>query len=270
MSISKALLVKHGPHRIGEQIKINHEGCSAGKDTKERLYIKRTEKGLMAYCHHCSQSGFSDRTDRLGTWVRPAESTVAGTTFITPDFPLAGPLPIVARYWLQEHHVPDKEFVGSATRTELQLPIYDHIGVYVGVQCRSFATGGPKYRSYFKRDCHKGRGAWFRRFDDGKRSSALVITEDYISAYRVYFDTGVDSFALLRTTITVADILLLASMEYETILIWLDPDHAGREGAKKIHESLTHYLPTNTLVVLLKMDMEPKECPPYLLKDCLT
>ena len=36
-------------------IRINHENCAAGTDTKRRLYITKTAKGtLLAYCHHCS------------------------------------------------------------------------------------------------------------------------------------------------------------------------------------------------------------------------
>jgi len=43
----------------GEQIHINHDNCTAGADTKRRLYIKRTEDGtnILAYCHNCSLHG---------------------------------------------------------------------------------------------------------------------------------------------------------------------------------------------------------------------
>lgn len=43
-----------------EQVRVNHEGCTAGEDNRERLYIKRTEDGItiLAYCHNCGLSGF--------------------------------------------------------------------------------------------------------------------------------------------------------------------------------------------------------------------
>ena len=51
----------HVPDSLGEQVNVNHVACTAGLDTKKRLYIKRTEKNgrdiILAYCHHCGFSG---------------------------------------------------------------------------------------------------------------------------------------------------------------------------------------------------------------------
>lgn len=43
----------------GEQIHVNHKDCTAGSDTKRRLYLRRTSDGTttLAYCHHCGEKG---------------------------------------------------------------------------------------------------------------------------------------------------------------------------------------------------------------------
>ncbi len=42
----------------GETDHINHDGCPAGEDTKGRLYVTKTDNGiLLAYCHHCGGKG---------------------------------------------------------------------------------------------------------------------------------------------------------------------------------------------------------------------
>ncbi len=44
----------------GEQIHVNHTNCTAGADTKRRLYITRKEDNahiLLSYCHNCSLHG---------------------------------------------------------------------------------------------------------------------------------------------------------------------------------------------------------------------
>ena len=57
--IDKKLILANAPSNMNEQVHINHKGCPSGEDTKHRLYIKRNAKGLVAYCHHCTESGFA-------------------------------------------------------------------------------------------------------------------------------------------------------------------------------------------------------------------
>jgi hypothetical protein len=43
----------------GSQLKVNHEDCPAGEDTRRRLYLKITDDGkmLLAHCFNCGLSG---------------------------------------------------------------------------------------------------------------------------------------------------------------------------------------------------------------------
>src|SRR5688572_12518334 len=44
---------EHIPVSVGEQVHVNHDSCPAGTDTKKRLYIRRTNEAILAYCHNC-------------------------------------------------------------------------------------------------------------------------------------------------------------------------------------------------------------------------
>ena len=39
-----------------ETIRINHDGCPAGTDTRRRLYITKKPQVILGYCHNCQQS----------------------------------------------------------------------------------------------------------------------------------------------------------------------------------------------------------------------
>ena len=55
---------------LGQQTHRNHAGCSAGLDTKHRLYIKRVVGGIVAYCQHCNDKGFVRELNTDGTSLR--------------------------------------------------------------------------------------------------------------------------------------------------------------------------------------------------------
>jgi hypothetical protein len=47
--------------KVGETVRINHDDCSAGTDTRRRLYITRPQSNpdaVVAYCHNCQQGGY--------------------------------------------------------------------------------------------------------------------------------------------------------------------------------------------------------------------
>jgi len=97
----------------------------------------------------------------------------------------------------------------------------------------------------------------------------LVITEDYLSAYRVHKNTGFSSVALLRTMIADKTLSQMYELNFEFVFIWLDPDEAGQEGASKAYKKLNHFLPTTTKLAIFGINKEPKECTPEELKSIL-
>ena len=52
----------------GETMRVNHESCEAGEDTRQRLYLPRTqadESKVIGYCHNCQQGGAWSTTSYL-------------------------------------------------------------------------------------------------------------------------------------------------------------------------------------------------------------
>jgi hypothetical protein len=259
--IDRKLILANAPSNIGDQVHINHAGCPAGNDTKKRLYIKRSDRGLVAYCHHCNEAGFAIDNDdqRLGTWLFD-KSKSAGTK----DAPTIrfGPISIEGMVWLRTNHCNplDTNFTGvQGQKNKVGLYLYDPNGTVIGWQVRNLVPGAkPKYlTSYFNAHTSQGDASWFYN-----GSKYLVITEDYLSAYRISRDTNFSSVALLKTTVSDKTLQQIHDLEFDKIFIWLDPDKAGKEGATKTHKKLTHYLPKETICTVLNALIEPKECTP--------
>jgi hypothetical protein len=260
--IDRKLILANAPSNIGQQISINHAGCEAGEDRKQRLYIKRTEKGLVAYCHHCSQSGFArDGDTRLGTWVLKKEATVVKTQ----QKPELGPLSIGGKMWLLANHctTTSKVFWGiKDDPLKVAMTLQNPEGETIGWQMRNLVPDAvPKYTTYYIDNKTKGESAWFNN-----GSKVLVITEDYLSAYRVSRDVGYSAMALLRTTITDKTLMQIYDMGFSEIYVWLDSDEAGVKGAAKVSKTLRHFLPSDVKLMTIHSNEEPKHLTPEQLK----
>ena len=262
--INRKLILANAPSNMGQQIHVNHDGCLAGIDTKRRLYIKRTDRGLVAYCHHCNESGYASdglSQERLSTWVNKKSTATAA-----PIKPRLSKLSTEGEVWLKTNYcnTADENFNGiEGERHKVALTLYNPEQQPIGWQVRNLKAQ-PKYITYYTDNSTKGDASWFY-----KGNKTLVITEDYLSAYRVHKNTGLSSVALLRTNLSDRTLAQIYELEIDTIFIWLDPDEAGMEGTTKLYKKLTHYLPNNITVALFGIDKEPKECTPAELMSIL-
>ena len=253
--IDRKLILANAPSNIGQQVHINHVGCSSGEDKKKRLYIKRTDRGLVAYCHHCNESGFaSDDSSRMGTWLKAKDPTTPQHTAV----PVLCEISIEGKMWLAKYYCDSNAQVFSGVKNnpkQVAVVLLDATKAHIGIQVRNLLpTAIPKYITSYYSDTRKGEAAWFYY-----SSKTLVITEDYLSAYRTHTDGGVSTVALLRTALSDTTLRQIADLEFEHIFIWLDPDQAGIEGARKVKQKLQHYLPTSTSVHVMHKDKEPKQ-----------
>jgi hypothetical protein len=253
--INRKLILANAPSNMGEQVHINHVGCPSGEDKKKRLYIKRTDKGIVAYCHHCNESGFAfDMDGRVGTWLQDKKPVDPRITVI----PSLCDISIEGKMWLAKYYCDSgcKVFSGVKGGPRLvAMTLIDAAHNHIGIQVRNtFPLAAPKYITSYFNETRKGEAAWFHY-----GSKTLVITEDYLSAYRVHLDAQVSSVALLRTSLSDTTLRQIYELEFEHIIIWLDPDQAGIEGARKVEKKLDHYLPTTTLVSCWCKDREPKQ-----------
>jgi len=254
--IDRKLILANAPSNIGKQVNVNHVGCEAGEDKKKRLYIKRTEKGLVAYCHHCAESGFAkDGDTRLGTWVSGKKDTSVVKIQQKPEL---APLSIGGKMWLLEYHVTTTSKLFSGIKDDpkkVALTLHNPTNDILGWQVRNLVPDAvPKYTTYYLDNKNKGESAWFHN-----GSKVLVITEDYLSAYRVSRDVGYSAMALLRTSITDRTLMQIYDMGFSEIYIWLDSDEAGVKGAAKVSKTLRHFLPSDVKLMSIHSDEEPKE-----------
>lgn len=261
--IDNKQILANAPSNMGEQIHVNHKGCEAGVDTKKRLYIKRNDKGLLAYCHHCNQSGFVNDSSRLSSWVSTKELASA---YKHNTKPVLSTLTTEGKVWLHSNYCDtnDTLFAGIAgERHKVALTLLNPEQEVIGWQVRNLLST-PKYLTHYVSTSSKGDASWFH-----KNSKTLVITEDYLSAYRVHKNTGFSSVALLRTMIADKALSQMYELNFEFVSIWLDPDEAGQKGASKAYKKLNHFLPTTTKLAIFGINKEPKECTPEELKSIL-
>jgi hypothetical protein len=260
--IDRKLILANAPSVTGEQVHVNHTGCEAGEDKKKRLYIKRTDKGVVAYCHHCNESGFAkDGEARLGTWVHKKSTTVVKIQ----QKPELGPLSIEGKMWLLENHCTTTNKLFSGIKDDpkkVAMALCNLTHEVIGWQIRNLVPDAvPKYTTYYIDNKTKGEAAWFYN-----GSKTLVITEDYLSAYRVSRDSGFSSMALLRTTITDKTLMQIYDMGFSEIYIWLDSDEAGVKGAAKVSKTLRHFLPSDVKLMTIHSNDEPKHLTPEQLE----
>jgi hypothetical protein len=272
--ISQKLILKQAPSGMGEQTHVNHEGCEAGEDTKRRLYIKRVSGGIVAYCHHCSDSGFvreAHHKEHLPSFKGEGERK---TIKLPPTKPLPDLISYISpfgRMWLEKYHIDaigGASFMGvRGNQYQVALRLLNKYSYCIGWQLRNVKPGstGPKYITHYFNTSF-GTGSWRLM----KSSDCLTITEDYLSAYRIARDTGSNTFALLGTNLTDKSMLDINEKGFNNIRIWLDNDDAGRKGSVKIFKKLSYYLPKDTNISIIYNDVEPKQLSPKELHGLFT
>lgn len=271
--INRELIKRNAPNVIGQQVHINHEGCSSGDDRKKRLYIKRIVGGILAYCHHCSEHGFvrekGEEGTRLASWLKGKPVDIHDvSTCVAREQPVNYPMQLIGQVWLRKHYCEPEclDFMGTIDAYNVGLVLRNPDNTIIGWQVRNLHDKAiPKYTTRYTNDSKRGDASWFH-----KGSKTLVILEDYLSAWRVAKDTTCSSVALLKTSLSDKTLQQIAELNFEEIYIWLDPDAAGIKGAKEAYKKLTHFLPSGVVIAILGYDKEPKEYTPEDLKAVLT
>jgi hypothetical protein len=267
--LRKDEFVPFAPARIGEQTSRNHEGCSAGTDTKKRLYIKRVPGGILAYCQHCSYAGYDvlrktdEDADTLRRWIKNPDSV---------DLPIVNRdndvFQIWESYkdnkaswetqaWLERYHFKaDNTAYRFDNRGRVCLCIKDMYSRFLGYQVRNPNTV-PKYISHYYAFRPLG-GSW-----NIQGAHTLVITEDILSGLRIG-EASYNSLALMGTVIKQHDeeTLIKNSKAFQRIILWLDADEAGVKGTKALWSRLKFLLPDTLIDVVSRLGIE-KEAKQY-------
>ena len=271
-----------GQLEVNKQTAVNHVNCPAGKDTRQRLYIKRIgASAFIGHCFNCGQSGykFSNKTHRADDLighrlkkehfdqVRKIKSII-----LTDDFPLH-----VQEYLLKYHVTPEEALKELGYRyvqsiDGLYMPLYQDVSFSASspsrFQIREMGDKRARYTTHGKCDAGLMFGLVSSR---PSLARGLVIVEDQISAYRVYRDSGVkttDALALLGTNLPTPALGCIKLRGPSKILVWLDNDVAGQIGSVKIRDTLAPVLPNAKISVVTDMP-QPKSLTPEKLKETL-
>lgn len=263
--------VELAPEQPG-QVHVNHEDCSAGLDTKKRLYIRRLEDGntIVAYCHHCGKSGRAtlsrvarrkrqaDTSNSNGETSADNNDTHKGTETVRlpTDFDTGvSGWPAKARAWLYQFYLTDEDIkrgnIGwSDSLGRLVLPVFgpDGVAFYQTRRVLDEDTK-PKYLTY-----GDVRSVPHRIDATGGRNSWVVLVEDTVSGLRVshYHDTLV----LHGTELSYAHIKCLLTNKYNHCMIYLDNDNPiVNDKALAMHKKLSRVIDD---VVLITEVGDPK------------
>lgn len=284
-----------------EQININHTNCEAGEDTRQRLYIKRTEDGhkLLAYCHNCGKHGtfaykgsrsISIKTSERGIYKDRKESIGDSKETAQPDSKSRARTEAIARLkagssgmststsaggmWLAKAGIDpeDKALLNKASiipaHNFVGLGIFGEDGDVIAVQNRNLVAGKPKYESIVIDNeapllWYSGYHGFDIDFD------TTVIVEDILSAVRVA--KFAKSVAILSSTPSDKVLARICKIAKDTrkIVIFLDDDNLT---VKKHQLQLMLRLQQsgNYVRMITGVGKDPKECSDEELRKLLT
>ena len=226
-----------------DKVRVNHdsEECSGGRDS---MIVERKSDGtIVAYCFRCGGVGVSRER---GYYKPPARTATSSHTPTVPSH-MGGGCPSVpsdtvqwpafpssARRWLIEAGLGQTDtdklgIVWSDAWGGLVIPVLNN-GVVRGNILRRF---DPKLYRKYSADPRLCFGHY-----DASHMPNVVLTEDYLSCYRVA-RCGYNSIALMGTEISTEIINAIHEQCYVVAAIFLDADNPTvRIKARKIAKSL--------------------------------
>jgi len=235
----------HRPVYPGGTVRISHLSCPAGKDTRNRLYLKAPTKPgnvLLWYCHNCGEGGaFKTTLHPAGHafFPTPRASLEADISSI-----MAAGLPItdevyeetkvhdylsVRTKWCAHSSIPEMLEVARIVYNPSEQTLLWPAGgnrqdvKLFACQERKLVTPlrGPKVITH-KQDEHSRLG---RLMQNNETNGTVVIVEDWLSAMAIYWSTpATAAYCLYGTHCTVDDLLNLKGMGYRDLVVWLDND----------------------------------------------
>lgn len=221
----------------GSKERVGH-WCGEG----DVLVIEHSSEGYRAYCHRCHESGFKPHgrqslNVQLKRWNEADAKlqTEAHKAIRLPD-DLGTDFPSEAVLWLSRGgitgHLRDKYRIRySNYYKRVFIPVYSG-STLVYWQARAVHKGQqPKYINPAV-----DKGAIRFSSLNTIRPEVVCVTEDILSAIKVGEVPGIEGCSILGTTASVQDINYINS--FKEIILWFDPDEAGRRATRNIKRQL--------------------------------
>jgi len=245
----------------GATVRISHLSCPAGKDTRNRLYLKAPTKPgnvLLWYCHNCGEGGAFKTTPHpagvasIPTFKASREANIG--SIMACGIPITAEVYLETKVhnylsprlsWCATSSVPEmlevarivynpaeQTLLWPAGGTGLDLPLG-------ACQERKLVTPliGPKVITH-KQNEHVRLG---RLMQNNENNGTVVIVEDWLSAMAIFWSTpATAAYCLYGTHCTVDDLLSLKGRGYRDLVVWLDNDmELVKEKARQIAKRAT-------------------------------
>lgn len=232
------------------------------------MVVFHKDEGWSAYCHRCGEPGFVARpkeslAERLARVKAQQEREATAQRSIVPPLPPVCDVtawPLSARVWLYKAGFSNDDIarVGIYYHEQTDrvvVPMLDEHGVLVYWQARAhdWHRGSDREKYLNPYQASTEAGIFFPA--DGP----VILTEDYLSAYRVS-RAGWYAGTLLGTKLRTKVLARLVT-EDRRVGVWMDNDlgrmnNPGQEAAAKIVKSLRSY---GLDVVNIVSDRDPKQ-----------
>lgn len=222
----------------GQQAKFNHVGCSAGRDTKHRLVVRRDGNTLVAWCHHCQARGVHGGDASATNYTRKRRqqlNSVQSEVHLPHDIVYGmTEFPPLANVWLNQYGITmdERQQFGigwSAYYGRVVLPVYMNEGL-VAFQLRRIMPDddGPKYLTVRK------AGVAHPMWQAGQfvHGGVMVLTEDMLSAIKV--SRVANATAMLGTTTPQDNLAYILRFNPDVVLMWFDDDNPDVKAKQRV------------------------------------
>ena len=236
----------------GQTIRVNHDECEAGADSRQRLYLTRThadEARVIAYCHNCQQGGYwlDDEFRPYRDGKHNLNTPVELTTTDTLEEPKGliehrNLWPTAAKAWAYSRklHSDTLSWWGikyDPSTDRIYIPRWDVLDrkgtnqpTLIGYQLRKIHDyQQPKYITAQKQDAQ----GWTFVYPKQTSCDYVIIVEDLVSAAHIINATeqegeGANLPGVYINYGTKVDPVLMYKMAINSgnAVVWLDNDNA--------------------------------------------
>lgn len=237
---------------VGKKAHFDHD-CGGGRT----LVCGHKVTGWDAYCYRCGEPGWvphppeslAQKIARINKEKQSEQAAVTGPGLPEPFVLDPSEWPLEARVWLyragmSNAAIQEAGFYYHERTRRVVLPVVNDEGQLVYWQARGFDEDRPKYINpavdksavLYKRKPQAQEHGVPVRGGDTNPLPVLVLTEDILSAWKVGHE--VEAWCILGTALSPKHVPLLQEYSSHHILVWLDPDSAGKRGMHKIVREL--------------------------------
>ena len=260
----------------GETIRVNHQHCPAGIDTKRRLYLTRhasTPGVVLAFCHNCQDSGVvRDKLDnyRDSHRTKPNKNQVQPVNFFIPQTMERDTKnwPHDAQVWRIQKRLTHEDCLQMGIQYDpssnrIYLPIYtayldDDLttnGTLLGFQLRQIDGTGPKYYTAYKDKSTKPYTYLGKVFSP----KHCILVEDLASGIRVNHMTNENVGVLVNYGVKVTPEVLSYMSGTCTNFVWLDNDNQYIKDQSAIISRTWELISGRKCYPILSTNKDPKD-----------